>query len=35
VFSSNQRAPQDTAFSRLAGNWMDSFNLVEARLAVR
>ncbi|HSY04829.1 MAG TPA: hypothetical protein VK803_02715 [Steroidobacteraceae bacterium] len=35
VFSSNQRAPQNTAFSRLAGNWMDSFNLVEARLAVR
>ena len=35
VFSSDQRAPRNARFTRLAGNWMDSFNLVEARLKVR
>jgi hypothetical protein len=32
VFSSDGRAPPDARFKQLAGRWLDSFNVVEARL---
>ncbi len=35
AFSSDGKAPRDARFSHLAGHWMDSLNLVEARLRTR
>ncbi len=35
AFSSDGKAPRNARFARLAGNWLDSLNLVEARLRMR
>jgi hypothetical protein len=34
VFASNGKAPRNARFKQLAGKWLDSFNVVEARLKV-